>query len=66
MVMISSGMGRTVQLKSAVYTRAGPPYFHSYLPQPTTADIDVRLIVELGGADISITHIELYVRHTDP
>ena len=52
-------------------TRAGPPYFHSYLPQPTTADIDVRLLLEVGVAeadshDVSITHIELYVRRTDP
>ena len=47
-------------------TRAGPPYFHSYLPQPTTADIDVRLILGAVGSDISITHIELYVRRTDP
>ena len=47
-------------------TRAGPPYFHSYLPQPTTADIDVRLLLGFSGIDVSITHIELYVRRTDP
>ena len=47
-------------------TRAGPPYFHSYLPQPTTADIDVRLMLDFPTVDVSITHIELYVRRTDP
>ena len=47
-------------------TRAGPPYFHSYLPQPTTADIDVRLMLDFPTIDVSITHIELYVRRTDP
>ena len=47
-------------------TRAGPPYFHSYLTQPTSADIDVRLLLTVSSIDISITHIELYVRKVDP
>ena len=46
-------------------TRAGPPYFHSYLPQPTTADIDARLMLVFSDIDVSITHIELYVRRID-
>ena len=43
-------------------TRANPPYFNAYLDSPTTAPIDVTMILSHTNADIGITHIELYVR----
>ena len=43
-------------------TRANPPYFNAYLNSPTTAPIYVTMILNDQNADITITHIELYVR----
>jgi hypothetical protein len=46
-------------------TRAAPnnpPYFHSYLDEPTSDDINIRLMFNTFDADVLITNIELYVR----
>ena len=48
-------------------TRANPPYFHAYLDSPTTAPIDVTMILNNDpNIDIAITHIEFYVRYVPP